>query len=215
MKASRSKGKKTEHSSEELKVATIEIARKHFAMHGFNGTSMKDVAAEMGIAGSLINYHFKDKEGLFRACIEPFARGRLESISRLMSDPKSRDELKVRIQLFVEEMQSSFLKDIYSFEIIDRELRTENPMALKLFEETMLQTFKYVVGFFKKAQENGLIVADRDPMIVASILFTSTCDAIRKEFIAKRFFKITFTSPEYRQKYAEHIAEMFINGVAK
>ena len=112
--AARPKGKKSEQSSEELKVAIVEIARKHFAMHGFNGTSMKDVAAESGIAGSLINYHFQDKEGLFRASIEPFARGRLESISRLMSDPKSRDELKVRIQLFVVEMQSSFLSDVHS-----------------------------------------------------------------------------------------------------
>jgi AcrR family transcriptional regulator len=215
MNASKAKGKKPEQSSEELKASIIKVALKHFAMHGFNGASLKDIAAEADVAGSLINYHFTDKAGLFQAAIKPFAVGRLEAISRLMSPAKNRDELKLRIQLFVEEMQSSFLADLHSFEIIDRELRAENPLALKIFEETMLQTFKFVVGFFKKAQEDELVAGDRDPVILASILFTSTCDAVRKEFIAKRFFNITFTNPDYRQKFAEHIAEIFMNGVAK
>lgn len=215
MKQPRGKGKKTELSSEELKTEIITVARKHFAIHGFHGVHLKDVAAEADIAGSLINYHFTDKEGLFRQCIEPMARGRFEAISRLMTEAKSRDELKLRIQLFIEEMQGSILNDIHSFEIIDRELRAENPIILKIFEETMLQSFKYVVGFFKKAQENGVIKEDRDPIILSSILFTSTCDAVRKEFVAKRFFNISFQQADYRRKFAEHIAELFLNGVAK
>lgn len=215
MKPTRSKGKKPELSSEELKVEIIAVARKHFAIHGFNGVHLKDVAAEADIAGSLINYHFTDKEGLFRQCIEPMARGRFEAISRLMTEANSRDELKLRIQLFIEEMQGSILNDIHSFEIIDRELRAENPIVLKIFEETMLQSFKYVVGFFKKAQENGVIKEDRDPIILSSILFTSTCDAVRKEFVAKKFFNISFQQADYRRKFAEHIAELFLNGVAK
>ncbi len=215
MKAVRSKGKKPEVSSEELKAQILRVARTHFAAHGFNGASLKEVAAEAGIAGSLINYHFQDKEGLFRECIEPFARGRFEAISRVMSEPKSRDELKVRIQLFVEEMQASLLNDIHSFEIIDRELRAENPIALKIFEETMLNAFKYVVNFFRKAQQAGLILEDRDPVIMSSVLFTSTCDGVRKEFIAKKFFNISFQDASWRKKFAEQISELFLNGVAK
>lgn len=212
---SRGKGKKQEMTSEELKAEILAVARKHFAIHGFNGVSLKEVAAEADIAGSLINYHFTDKEGLFRQCIEPLARGRFEAISRLMSEPKSRDELKLRIQLFVEEMQCSILNDLHTFEIIDRELRAENPIIFKIFEETMLQAFKYVVGFFKKAQENELIKGHLDPIILSSVLFTSTCDAVRKEFVAKRFFNISFQQGDYRKKFAEHIAELFMNGVAK
>src|SRR3989344_1408519 len=96
----RRKGKKPDQSSEELKFRITEVARKHFAMHGMNGASLKDIAAEAQVAGSLINYHFKDKEGLFRACIEPFARGRMEAIQRILSEPQNRDELKVRLELF-------------------------------------------------------------------------------------------------------------------
>lgn len=215
MKSQRSKGKKPDASSEEVRAAIVDTARKHFAMHGFNGAALKDIASETGIASSLINYHFKDKEGLFKECIEPFARGRMEAISRIMSEPNSPEELKVRIQLFVQEMQSAILSDILIFETIDRELRSANPVALKVFEETMLLAFRNVASFFSQAQENGLIGSSKNPVILASVLFTSTCDAVRKEFLAKRFFNLSFMDGEFSRQYATQVADLFINGVLK
>ncbi|HMN67709.1 MAG TPA: TetR/AcrR family transcriptional regulator [Bdellovibrionales bacterium] len=209
------KGPKTEISSEELKAKLVQVARKHFAMHGLNGASLKDIAGEADVANSLINYHFKDKEGLFRASIEPFARMRMEAISRLLNEARNLEEFRLRIELFVEEMQNAVLEDQHSFEIIDRELRAENEIVVKIFQDTMLNAFKHVVQFFMQAQKDGLVRGDLDPMILSSILFTSTCDAVRKEFLAKRFFNISFRDVEWRRKFAHHIAALFIKGVIK
>lgn len=211
----KAKGKKPELSSEELKARIQAVARKHFAMHGMAGASLKDIAAEAEVAGSLINYHYKDKEGLFRACIDPFTRGRMEAIQRILSEPKNAEEMRVRLELFIEEMQSSVLSDRDSFEIIDREMRSENPIIFKVFEETMLLSFKCVMGFFLKAQENGLILAEADPMILSSILFTSTCDSARKNLVGKRFFNVSLEQPEWRRKFAKQIADLFLRGVMK
>lgn len=209
------KGKKPELSSEELKAQIVNVARSHFANFGFSGVSLKDIAAEAKVAGSLINYHFKDKDGLFRACVEPFARSRMESIPRILSEPRNIEEFKLRIELFVEEMQSGLLKDRNCFEIMDREMRSGNPLVVEIFKNTMLNSFNHVVGFFKKAQESGLVNAEQDPMMLATILFTSTCDVIRKEPLARSFFGVTWTDQVYRTRYAQHISDLFSKGAIK
>jgi AcrR family transcriptional regulator len=209
------KGKKPDLTSEEIKARICEVARKHFAMHGMFGASLKDIAGEAQVASSLINYHFKDKEGLFRQCVEPFARGRTEAIQRILSEPETGEELRVRLELFVEEMQAAVLDGRDNFEIIDREVRAQNPIIMKIFEETMLQSFKSVVAFFRKAQENGLLHGEVDPFILSSILFTSTCDPVRKEAVGKKFFNVSFEQPEFRRKYARQIIGLFLKGVVK
>jgi hypothetical protein len=88
-------------------------------------------------------------------------------------------------------------------------------MIVQLFQETLLQAFKNVVGFFNQAQVNGLLRPELDPIIVASLLFTSTCDSARKDFLAKKFFPFSLEQPEWRKKFAQHIVGLFLNGVVK
>jgi TetR/AcrR family transcriptional regulator len=45
----------------------VEVAMRHFAERGYEGTHVQDVAAEMGIAKGSVFQHFGSKEGLFLA----------------------------------------------------------------------------------------------------------------------------------------------------
>jgi AcrR family transcriptional regulator len=207
--------KKSDLTSEEVKAKIVSVARQHFAQLGLSGVSLKEVAKEAGVAGSLINYHFKDKEGLFRACVEPFARDRGQAIRRILSDPQSVEEFRVRIEMFVEEMQISILKDLSLFEIIDREVRTNNPLIVELFKDVMLTTFMVVQQFFGRAIENKLVRDGLDPVILATLLFTVTCDSARKDHIGKRFLNITLEDPDWRRKFSHHISDLFLKGVMR
>lgn len=42
----------------------LEVAAKLFAQHGYDGTSVRDIAKELGIANPSIYYHFKSKADL-------------------------------------------------------------------------------------------------------------------------------------------------------
>lgn len=209
----RCKGKKSEAQTDEIKRDILKIARKHFAVDGYEGASLKKIANEAEIAGSLINYHYGDKEGLFKACTEIFAHSRLEAINRILAEPKTREDMRVRLEIFVEEMLVSIVADPYGFDIIDREMRSGNERVLQLFHDTLLQAFKNVVKFFAQAQENGLMKPGQDPLVVAILLFNSTCDSARKDFLAKRFFNISFEQPDWRKKFVEHVVSLFMNGV--
>lgn len=195
--------------------AVLRIARQHFATHGFHGASLKDIAAEAGTANSLIHYHFGDKDGLFAACLETFARDKMAAVRRILSEPRNQDELRVRLELFVEEMVSSIAADPYGFDIMDREVRAGNPAVTKIFQETLLVAFHSTVAFFKSALARGLLREDADPTATAILLFTSTCDAARKEHLAKKFFNLSLGNPEWRARFIRDIVGLFTHGVIK
>lgn len=50
--------------------AILDAAEKVFSISGFDGTSMKVVAAEAGVAQSLLHYHYGNKDGLYAAVFE-------------------------------------------------------------------------------------------------------------------------------------------------
>jgi len=51
------------------KRALVRAARRRFATDGYRATTVRDIAADAGVNGALINRYFVSKEGLFEACI--------------------------------------------------------------------------------------------------------------------------------------------------
>src|SRR5690349_22622878 len=45
----------------------VEVAGRHFAEYGYDGTSVRAIAAEAGVAANLITRYFGGKAGLFAA----------------------------------------------------------------------------------------------------------------------------------------------------
>jgi AcrR family transcriptional regulator len=48
----------------------LAAARARFALHGYDGTKLRDVAADAGVDVALLSYFFGSKDGLFTAAME-------------------------------------------------------------------------------------------------------------------------------------------------
>lgn len=212
--AVKTKVKQTTHS-EDIKERILDCAKTQFAKNGYHGANLKDIAVCAGVAGSLINYHFHNKEDLFKATIELFAKDRMEAINRLLSLPENREEMKVRIEIFVDEMLRSYTMDPSGFEIIHQEVKAQNPIVMKVFKETFLVAFKQVCLFFEKAQQKDLVDKKHDPFIISMLLFSATCDTAQNNHLGKQFFNLSLEDELWRKKVSQHIVDLFMMGVVK
>lgn len=68
----------------------LQAARRRFAYDGYSATTVRDIAADVGVNVALINRYFTSKEGLFEACLTRTA----EELDRL-SEEKSSLELTI------------------------------------------------------------------------------------------------------------------------
>ncbi|HHZ10692.1 MAG TPA: TetR/AcrR family transcriptional regulator [Rhizobiales bacterium] len=60
----------THRSSAATRARIVEAAEAEFADHGFDGVSVRQIALRADVPVALINYHFGNKEGLYRAIFE-------------------------------------------------------------------------------------------------------------------------------------------------
>jgi AcrR family transcriptional regulator len=63
-----------ETESQNKRDLIVAVAMRHFAEHGYRGTRVEDVAAEVGVAKGTVFLHFGSKEGLFLAAFERAVR---------------------------------------------------------------------------------------------------------------------------------------------
>jgi len=54
------------------KTIILEVAARHFAQHGYRGTSVREITKELGINVAAIHYHFGSKEGVYHAVVFQF-----------------------------------------------------------------------------------------------------------------------------------------------
>lgn len=66
--------------------AFLEAALHCFAQRGFEGTSIRDIAAEAGRNSSLISHHFGSKEGLYEAVFRRVLAARKAALARAVED---------------------------------------------------------------------------------------------------------------------------------
>ncbi len=59
-----------EQQKQATRASILQAALEMFAEKGFEGASIRDIAAKVGVNHALIKYHFEDKESLWKAAVE-------------------------------------------------------------------------------------------------------------------------------------------------
>jgi AcrR family transcriptional regulator len=72
------RAEQAQHTRDEI----LRTARQLFAEHGYDGTSLQQIADTMGVTKANVYYYFRTKEALLQALLEPFLGALHELVDR-------------------------------------------------------------------------------------------------------------------------------------
>lgn len=192
----------------------IKAATGLFAAHGFDGTSVKDIAEAAGVNISLVSYHFGGKEGLLKTCLEGFGQERLASARRILQEPKSREEFKVRLTLFIEEFFSYHFEHKDLVQILHREADLARPTTCEVFKETFIEEFKTLVNFLDRARDSGILKKDLQSLILAGHFMGGLIHFLRFATMGEQLFNLSLRDPGFRTAVTQQTVDVLLNGAA-
>ena len=189
----------------------ISAAASLFSAKGFDGVSIKEISdtAEVNIAA--VNYHFDSKENLFRHIIEQFLSELFVSSRKTLLPPRSREELKVRLEIFVRQTIEAIISQPDVMTIIQR----EQERSAEVFKKTMMQHRAALNEFLEHAEKNGFLASDIDPDFAAEFLLAQIRQGTTRNKAKKEFFGQSPASEKYREQWIQQTLRVFFGGVMK
>jgi len=104
------KSKTPKRDAERSKTLILDAAAELFAKHGFDNSSMQQIAKAAGVARGTPHYFFQSKEGLFKACFERENETAIQVIpsafAKLKDDPSPKEIIDSLIDVYLD-----FLED--------------------------------------------------------------------------------------------------------
>jgi TetR/AcrR family transcriptional repressor of nem operon len=153
----------------------LEAAMNCFWHHGYEATSVRDLAARMGITGTSLYNAYGDKRSLFRQALKRYAeRSTRERIARLESTLPPKQAIRAFLGEIVERSlddpdRRGCLLVNSALEIAPHDAELGAVVAARLGE---------IEAFFRRAiaaaQADGAVPKDRDPVDLARLLLGVT-----------------------------------------
>ena len=126
------------HNDDEARGRLLKAAARLFGERGFNHVGVREICKEAGTNVASVNYHFRDKLGLYRELIgtvaEGMNRGKTAALEASAGQPPE-DQLRGYIRGFLHQLlDSNPTEDCWLEKLIGREM-TEPTAALDLIIE--------------------------------------------------------------------------------
>jgi AcrR family transcriptional regulator len=139
----------------------LDQAERLFAELGYHGTSLREVARACAVRQSLVQYHFKTKEGLFRAVFErrvlPMNHDRMRRLHRIEIDagPQGTPDARKVVMALVEPMlllsrHGRGGAELYP-QLIAQIINDPQPHARKISQEFNDPVARATIGALKRA----------------------------------------------------------------
>lgn len=170
-----------------------------FSRHGYEGTSIAEIAALASVAKPLIHYHFSSKEDLWYSVIDQASSALLKELEGFRKAAVGRAPEDVVDMLAATSVQSAF-RFFHIVSIIDDEARSTGPRSdylLKVLQKPSLISASAIVDILNHTLRNG------KPPIPAEHLVPAFMGAATFPFVNQKAMKSTFGSDVRDEAFAQ------------
>lgn len=140
--------------SVETRNAILDAALAEFAQKGFDAATTRSIGRRAGIHNTLLTYHFRSKEELWKATAEHFFSEIMTGVNEALSEGKDRPA----IERLRQEFYSFFLfttRHPAHHQFMIRESRTNSQRMRWLVDTFVAPIIKKTLPLIKAAQQNG------------------------------------------------------------
>jgi AcrR family transcriptional regulator len=132
----------------------LEAAGRAFAARGFDGASLRVIAAEAGVGQPLLVYHFGSKEGVWRAAVDRLFGRVVRATEDALADvdPEQDD---ARLRAVLRSFMEVVAQDPAWLQILLREAAEPGPRLDWLVDRHSRATYRAGVGFLEEARARG------------------------------------------------------------
>ncbi len=189
----------------------INAAIELFAQKGFEGTSIRDLAAKADVNVAMVNYYFGSKEKLFEALVEmkaSSARGRLEEVLHDKNLTAIQKIDKV-IDSYIERLFNNrqFHRVIYQELILNQRETLQQIITEVLYPNTII--IKQIIEEGIKKKEFKKVDAD---LTIASLVGTINHVLLSKKFCLKILNReagyIPYEDPVFINRMSTHLKQL-------
>jgi AcrR family transcriptional regulator len=188
----------------------LETAERLFAMHGFHGASVRDIAQGADVNIAMISYYFGSKERLIESIF----------LKRVLDVKTGLDELLKNKDLAPLEKMNRLI-DLFVARITDRPYfcrmmvraqATEDGIPTDLITEVKKQMHDMVKKLITEGQKKGAFVADLDPLMIVSTIVGTTNHVVLSQNYQRKLMNMESVPDD---KFRQHIREKVSNHLKK
>ena len=197
----------------EKQMAIINSAEKLFAVTGFDGTSVRDIAQEAGVNVAMISYYFGSKEKLMEAVFEQRTNNIRIKVENLMQNDSLTNLQKVNI--LIEDYVDKFIDQQEFHKIMIREQLIDKDTAIAGFiHELKKRNLASIKKLIHDGQKSGEFKKNIDVML----MMTTMVGTVSQLITSQRFYReinnmehveeIEFQK-HMRKKLSAHLKHLF------
>lgn len=186
----------------------LEAAAEEFAEMGFAGASTRRVSERASIQHSLVTYHFKSKDGLWRAVMSSL-NDRFTQIYRSRLEGLRGVDAATKLRLFFEDfIRFSAVNPNYHW-LMAYEASTGGRRLDWLADRYVKPFFKVLIGLIRDAQKAGGFIKG-DPQHLVTLFFGAATHAFMISAAVKKATGRDPNSLGYLEEHVKLCVRMFI-----
>jgi AcrR family transcriptional regulator len=189
--------------------ALLTNARREFALHGFEATSVRAIAKLSGVDAALVSHHFGSKSALWCAVLEQIAElaAPMRNATESLRDNRSLD-IRTRIEqaivLFIDQVFRT--PDIGMF---FSTAATEQGERLDLLIEHLMRPYQQAfVPLLEEAMASGVLPKD-DPMVMFAMMTNGISKTVAYRHVLAPFTAVVDRPDEFKNAVLRASLRMF------
>lgn len=200
------------------KQTIIESALKLFSTKGFEGTSVREIAADAGVNVAMINYYFGSKDKLFESVVEY----RASVLQGIFAELISNKELTAieKIDIVIDQTIERKFSNSEFHHLLHRELSLEHrPQLRNAISDILLKNMNAV----KKIIQNGIKDGVFKPVdieltlttILGTIHYLLTSDTMCRKILGKKEGFSAFQNTQLKKRLGDHTKQLMRSHLLK